>query len=114
MLISFEIPFLIELSKNKKYLFRSSKFLNPNYKKAKELVGLALLRVFPKDVKIEKKKVYIKIYVYKPDNRSDVINLIEGIADGIKGPLGIDDRYFSLSIDWEVSNDPKILINIEV
>ncbi|MCA2656372.1 MAG: hypothetical protein IM475_19630 [Microcystis sp. M061S2] len=43
--------------------------------------------------------------------RSDAINLIDGIADVVKGVIGVDDRYFHCVCTWDLG-DPKIVVRI--
>lgn len=59
-------------------------------------------------------KVWISIFVQKPHHRSDAVNVVDYICDGIKVGLGIDDRWFSIGrLDWEISKDnPQIYIGI--
>lgn len=57
-------------------------------------------------------KVHLAITVWKPNNRMDAINLIDGIADIIKEVIGVDDRYYALSLDWFISKEPNIQVRI--
>lgn len=51
--------------------------------------------------------------MFKPDHRLDAINFLDGIADGVKDAIGIDDRYFSATIDWSIDKqNPRIEVFI--
>lgn len=59
-------------------------------------------------------KTWVRIMVYRPDMRSDPINFMDVIADGIKVGLGIDDNMFAVVVDWELEKgNPGITIEIE-
>jgi uncharacterized Zn-finger protein len=64
--------------------------------------------------KIYRNKVWIDIFVQKPDHRGDAINFVDLIADAIKVAIGIDDRWFSIRrVDWQiVKENPRIFIGI--
>jgi len=73
-----------------------------------ELVGPALQGDWRKD------KIWVWIDVEKPDNRSDAINVIDGICDIIKKCIPIDDRYYSVVCDWKIQKiDPIIKVRVE-
>lgn len=59
-------------------------------------------------------KVFIDIFVQKPNHKGDAINVIDSVCDGIKDALGVDDRWFSIrGLDWEVvKTDPMIIIGV--
>lgn len=59
-------------------------------------------------------KTIIDIMVQKHASRTDAINVIEPICDGIKMGLKVDDQWFSIGmLDWEVvKKDPKIFVQI--
>lgn len=59
-----------------------------------------------------KEKVHLAITVFKPNNRCDAINFIDAVADIIKEVIGVDDRYYALSLDWFISEEPNIQIRI--
>lgn len=64
-------------------------------------------------MKWKKSKVWLTIRVFKPDHRLDAINFLDGIADGVKDAIGIDDRYFSATIDWSIDKqNPRIEVFI--
>jgi Holliday junction resolvase RusA-like endonuclease len=111
-IIRIEMPLDWELSKNRKFIGRTKKVLNPKYKKMKEWIGWLVLQ----DMKIKghifiKEKVWIKIKVYK-SMRGDAHNLIEGILDAVKVVIGVDDNLFSVICDYEISKVHKVIIEV--
>ena len=64
--------------------------------------------------KVYRNKIWIDIFVQKPDHRGDAINFLDLIADAIKEAVGIDDRWFSIRrIDWQIVKEtPRIFIGI--
>lgn len=59
-------------------------------------------------------KVWISIFVEKPDARSDAVNVIDLICDAVKKAIGVDDRWFSIRrLDWAiVKTDPMIWVGV--
>lgn len=64
--------------------------------------------------KIFNNKIWIGLFVQKPNHRSDAINVLDTVCDGLKIGIGLDDRWFCIrQLDWEiVKSDPKIFISI--
>lgn len=51
-------------------------------------------------------KTWLDIVVQKPNHKSDAVNVLDTISDGIKEGLGLDDRWFAVGmLDWEVVKD---------
>jgi Holliday junction resolvase RusA-like endonuclease len=59
-------------------------------------------------------KIWIDLFVEKPNMRSDAINVLDTICDAVKEAIGVDDRWFSVRrIDWSVvKDDPQIYIGV--
>lgn len=59
-------------------------------------------------------KVWLDIMVYKLNMRSDAVNVVDIVCDGIKLGLEIDDRWYAIrQLDWEVvPANPRIVIGI--
>lgn len=59
-------------------------------------------------------KLWIGLFVEKPDHRGDAINVVDLVCDGIRDAIDVDDRWFCLQfVDWRVNKaDPKIFIQI--
>lgn len=110
--LEIDLPLDWELSKNRKFIGRTKKVLNPKYKKMKEwIVWLVTKEMKEENAIFLKEKVWIKIIVCKT-LKGDAHNLIEGILDAVKVAIGVDDNLFSVSCDWEQSKDQKIFITI--
>lgn len=75
---------------------------------------LILLKQACKDHEWFEGKVWIDIFVEKPDARSDAINVLDTICDAIKEAIKIDDRWFGVRrIDWSIVKDhPRIFIGV--
>lgn len=111
--ITIELPLDWELSKNKKFIGRTKKVLNPKYRKIKEWISWAVkLEMAEKKITFEKQKTWIKIMVFK-GMRGDAHNLIEGILDAIKTEINVDDNYFSVLCDYEISKNRKVIVSIQ-
>jgi len=59
-------------------------------------------------------KIWLDIFIQKPNHRGDAVNFVDIICDGVKQGLGIDDRWFSIRrLDWQiVKYKPEIFIGI--
>lgn len=59
-------------------------------------------------------KVWVSIFVQKPNHRGDAVNVIDVVCDAVKEAIGVDDRWFSLrSVDWEIAKvNPRIFITV--
>ena len=114
----FEIPFVKSISKNRVF-FAGMGQGHPIMKRrgsADKVQSAIALVVSAKvgNVPWPKQKTWLDIIVQKPNHRSDALNVIDTLADGIKEGIGIDDRWFSISLlDWEiVKENPMILVQV--
>lgn len=114
-IVRFSVPFTYAASKNHIYAMRSRghvamrresrDLLDAIAGKAKEAIQGVHLRM---------NKVWVDLYVQKPNHKGDAINVVDLVCDGLKVGLGIDDRWFAIrSIDWQiVKSDPRLFIGI--
>lgn len=114
-IIQFSMPFTYAMSKN--HIWSLGNGRNTVYKRAetKALEDEIIYRVRSfKDVKFHQNKIWLDIFVEKPDNKGDAINFLDLIADSVKKAIEIDDRWFSVGrIDWKiVKENPQVTIRI--
>lgn len=59
-------------------------------------------------------KVWIDIFVEKPNHRGDATNFVDMICDAVKDAIGVDDRWYALRrLDWAiVKKDPRIIVGV--
>lgn len=59
-------------------------------------------------------KLYVDIFVEKPNHRGDAINVVDVVCDAVKDATGVDDRWYSiLGLDWSiVKSEPRIIVGI--
>lgn len=116
--MSFEISNVFELntacSKNQLYKRgRSGRtYLNPLAKPAYEEISEWIAS---QPIQIFQGKIHIEAILYKHRAKLDAPNFVDWLSDSLKGPLGVDDQWFSISIDWAMApmNDaPTIAIKI--
>lgn len=114
--VSLKIPFSIAASKN--YIWGMARGGGHIFKRQEsrsyQAIIEAKVRSSIKDVKIFNNKVWIDLFVQKPNHKSDAINVISVICDGIKRGLDLDDRWFCIRrVDWEIAKEnPQIFISI--
>lgn len=113
---SFKVPFSPAASKN--FVWGMARGGGHVFKRQQSRDYQALIelkvRSAVRDQKIFHNKVWIDLFVQKPNHKSDAINVISVICDGIKRGLGLDDRWFCIrQVDWEIAKrDPQIFISI--
>lgn len=65
-------------------------------------------------IKIHQGKLWIDIYVQKPNHRGDAINVVDLVCDAIKDATGLDDRWYSIrALDWQiVKENPRMFVGL--
>lgn len=118
--VGVRVPFTYSLSKNATWSFRGKGrgghvFMRQEAASARAIVRDAIKRAMSHRPPAVDAKVYIDLFVQKPDHRGDAINVVDSVCDGIKDALGVDDRWFCIrGVDWEVvkSGQPMIWIRV--
>lgn len=109
------VPFTYNISKNAIYSMtrRGHVFLRKNHHGARNAIALAIKQAL-KGRRIVQNKVWIDLYVQKPNHKGDAINVVDAVCDAIKVVAGIDDRWFCIRrLDWQVAkHEPKIFIGV--
>lgn len=59
-------------------------------------------------------KVWIDIYVEKPDHRGDAVNVVDLVCDAVKDAIGVDDRWYSIRrLDWSIVKvNPRLYVGV--
>lgn len=59
-------------------------------------------------------KVWIDIFVEKPNGRSDAINVVDLVCDAVKVAIDVDDRWFAIRrLDWSIVKiDPRMIVKV--
>lgn len=59
-------------------------------------------------------KLWIDIFVEKPNHRGDAVNVVDLVCDAIKDATGVDDRWYSIwRLDWSiVKENPRLIIGV--
>src|SRR5574337_2017849 len=100
-------------SKNRMHIVARNgrKILTDSARKFKQDVALLAMHAV-RDVKFKKGKIWLSIFVEMPTARTDAVNLVDLICDGVQDGIGINDRNFSIwRLDSEVVKfDPQIYI----
>lgn len=93
--------------------YRSDRFISStDYRDAKEALALKMSIKWRHVQFKPKTKTKVGIYVYRKDYKSDVQNLIKGILDAVASAIGVDDRYFSVRVDWDISDKPHVCVGV--
>ena len=113
--VKISVPFSYAASKNAIYTLRNAGHVALRKEsRAMRTLITTRLKAAISDTKIAHNKLWIDIFVQKPNNRGDAINVIDLVCDAIKDAVPVDDRWFSIRrLDWEVSKtNPKLFIGI--
>ncbi len=58
-------------------------------------------------------KIWVKVIVMRPDMRGDPLNCLDLIADAVQRAIGVDDRWYSASVDWELNKQrPGVQVTV--
>lgn len=81
---------------------------------SKQLRADLAARLQATDVEWFQGKVWIDIYVEKPNHRGDAINVLDLVCDAVKDAIGVDDRWYSISrLDWSiVKENPRLIVGV--
>lgn len=114
--ISISLPYVPEIGKNKMKGFAHGRFYTkPEYKDAVQSVAdIVRAESKNKGIRWSEKKTWIGIYFQKPRLKSDVANLIDGLCDGIKVGIGVDDCYFSIVADFDYNKDKPPFVDLTI
>ena len=113
-MIKIEIPWIPEISKNKKFKYKTRKILSDGYKDGKELITWKIIQTGKHTSFIPKTKTFVFIKCYRPNFKGDIQNFEEAICDAIKVGINVGDNYFCPVFNYELDRDnPRIIIIIE-
>ena len=114
MVVTISVPYSTALSKNWMYRRHRSKTYIPVNSRA-EMDAIAIeLKARSRGHAWEKRKLWVRLMIYRPDMRADPSNFVDAINDAVKIATGVDDRHYSGSYDWEVDREnPRIEITVE-
>ena len=114
-LVKVKFPFDWSASKNHIFAVRKAGHValrgeSRNYRTALSMMIKAAL----KGRKVEPNKVWLEIFVQKPNHRGDAANFVDLICDAVKDAIGVDDRWFSIrQLEWQITKtDPHIFLTI--
>jgi len=114
--IKVTIPYTTVLSKNLSHynIAINKRVPTKAYTVTLKVIGMLIRGEMNKRaVAFQKGKVWLDIMIYRPDMRADPPNFIDSICDGVKSALGIDDRFYAGSWDWELDKkNPRIEIEV--
>jgi hypothetical protein len=116
--ITVEIDRELVTSKNRGFLIaRAGHIYNTGAKKTslKAIEQISRDACIKAGVTFEKAKIWLDIMVEKANHRSDAINTIDILCDGLKKGIGIDDRWFSIArLDWCLVKDRRPVVRVRV
>lgn len=113
---AFKVPFTMAASKNHTWSLSKGGghvFKRQQSRRFQDLVAVKAKEA-TRQFKVFQNKLWIDLFVQKPNNKCDAINVIDVVCDGLKIGLGIDDRWFCIKqVDWEIAkNDPQIFVRV--
>lgn len=105
------VPFMYGFSKNATWSYsrKGHVFLR---KEQKQLRNLLISKILESshDINWYEDKVWIDIFVQKPNHRGDAINVVDAVCDAVKEAIDVDDRWFSIKkLDWQITKEEPML-----
>lgn len=113
--VFFSIPYSLNASKNRRWSNSGHGVVYLSKEvRSFEASLIIMARQALRETKVHQAKLWVGIFVQKPNNKSDAINVVDTICDALKKAVGLDDRWFCLSrVDWEIQkHDPQIYIRV--
>jgi hypothetical protein len=109
------VPFTYAASKNHIYTSRASGHISLR-KEANQMraaIGLSVKQALS-GRPIKQNKLWVDIFVQKPNHKGDAVNVVDLVCDAIKAVIPVDDRWFCLrGVDWQITkSNPMIYIGI--
>jgi hypothetical protein len=116
-LVRVAVPFGWELSKNHIYALTGDGHvaLRQESNQMRGLIATLLRRALAEaGVNVVQNKVWLDIFVQKPNHKGDAVNVIDLVCDAVKDAIGLDDRWFCIRrLDWEiVKENGRVFIGV--
>ncbi|MGH6738664.1 MAG: hypothetical protein ACREDY_06475 [Bradyrhizobium sp.] len=109
------VPFSYAASKNHMFAMigvghralRGQSRVIRNHLRDELVVALGRRRLVPN-------KVWLGIYVEKPNHKGDAVNVIDLVCDAVKEAVRVDDRWFCIRrLDWQiVKKNPRLFVDV--
>ena len=114
MVVTFSVPYTMSLSKNRMWRHDRGRTHIAKDTKA-EMDAIAIeLKARSRGHVWEKRKLWVKLMIYRPDMLADPSNFVDAINDAVKIATGVDDNQYSGSYDWKIDKEkPRIEITVE-
>lgn len=115
-LVRVTYPFAYSVSKNATYSNGQGLghvFLREKSRAYRDGLTIMLQQAL-KGRKIYQNKIWLEIFVQKPNHKGDAVNVVDTVCDAVKDAIGVDDRWFSIKrLDWQITkSDPHLIIGI--
>ena|SRR3990167_6475935 len=114
--IKISYPFDSSLSKNRMHRFNrfGRKYLACRPQMEALTLAIAFQKAKNRVQYAPGRKVMIGLMVYLPNHRSDSQNYLDVILDAVQKAIGVNDRWFCGSWDWEIDKkNPRFVVNIQ-
>ena len=112
--LTLTIPLTASLSKNFQHgLHRGQIHLQPDAEAARAGIGWELKSGLRGRVLQPQRKVWLDLFVQRANMKSDPINVLDAVADAVKGIVGLDDRWFAVArLDWALVREETPCIRL--
>ena len=102
--VTVTMPLTGAWSKNAQHRMGSGRlYLRDGARAHRETWGWALKAALKGRLFQPRRKVWLDLFVQRADLKSDPINVLDGVADAVKGLVGVDDRWFAVwRLDWDL------------
>ena len=114
--VALTVPLTMTLSKNAQHAMGQGRmYLRDEAVAARDAIGWELKNALQGRVVQPRRKVWLDLFVQRADLKSDPINVLDAVADAVKGVIGVDDRWFAVAqLDLELVRDQAPFVRIRI
>lgn len=109
------VPFDYGYSKNAvwRYSTHGHVYMRSQARSLRDALAWRLKNV-TKGIEIFEGKIWIDIFVQKPNHKGDAINVVDTVCDAVKDAIPVDDNWYSIRrLDWQVvKTNPRLFVGI--
>lgn len=110
-IVKVAVPFQYGMSKNAAWSMsrKGHVHLRKNHRNLRDMLTMKI-KLACRHVEFYEDKLWVDIFVQKPDHRGDAVNVVDAVCDAIKHAIPVDDRWYSIRrLDWQITKEKPML-----
>jgi len=113
--VSFSFPFTSDLSKNSLWgvSHTGQVYTKSGAKRAMKMVEVACRAALGAQ-RVARQKLWLNIFVHMPSHRTDAVNVVDALCDGIKRAIPLNDNWFAIDrLNWAIcKTKPMVTVTL--